>query len=316
MAMNAVFIARDTLLRDSHLAPDSPPPEWRLAPATLEATRSLADEDTLVFLFGAADAGAGEGGHALFEQGLQRLVTQVEAGGGRVDGVITCLHEDQSACQCWGESGGILWVAATQFSLHLEECYVIGDSERDATVARGVGARPLTVLGGRQIIEVFGNTPSHKDFPAAPDLAAAVNYIRIEEEGLAQLGHPRTTAAAMPPDDLLYGEPNAMPGLHVTSDVAQRLQAHLVRTRFELHDITRWLSYAMLGMLGLSLGVAYLLTHLYRVQPFPQFVYYLTLQFIPRWVRGMLFILGGLGILALAVTSFYRSFHTTRDARG
>jgi hypothetical protein len=51
MAMNAVFIARDTLLRDSHLAPDSPPPEWRLAPATLEATRSLADEDTLVFLF-------------------------------------------------------------------------------------------------------------------------------------------------------------------------------------------------------------------------------------------------------------------------
>jgi hypothetical protein len=58
---------------------------------------------------------------------------------------------------------------------------------------------------------------------------------------------------------------------------------------------------------GLSLGIAYLLTHLYRVAPFPEYAYYITLQFIPRPVRGALFIIWGVGILVLAVRSFYRS---------
>jgi histidinol phosphatase-like enzyme len=314
MAMNAVFIARDALLRDSQIDLASPSPGWRLVPATLEALRALADADTLVFLFGAAPAPSAEGERATFEQNLQQLVSQVEAGGGRLDGLITCLHEDQESCRCWGDSGGILWVAATQFSLHLEECYVIGDSERDVAVARAVGARPLVALSGRQVADVLGSTPRYKDFPVAPDLAAAVGYIRIEEEGRIQLGHARTDAATLPPDELLYGEPTAMPNLRVTSDMAGQLQAHLMRTRFELHDITRWLSFIMLGMVGLSLGVAYILTHLYREQPFPQYMYYLTLQFIPRPVRGVLFILGGLGIMGLAAFSFYRSSRAKRDA--
>jgi len=57
-----------------------------------------------------------------------------------------------------------------------------------------------------------------------------------------------------------------------------------------------------------SLGIAYLLTQLYRVQPFPEFVYYLTLQFIPRWARGALFILGGVVVVAVSLRAFLRLF--------
>jgi len=56
----------------------------------------------------------------------------------------------------------------------------------------------------------------------------------------------------------------------------------------------RWLGLLLLGLLCLALGLAYLLTQLYRQQPFPSVAYYLTLQFIPRWVRGLFFILVGL----------------------
>jgi tellurite resistance protein TehA-like permease len=58
----------------------------------------------------------------------------------------------------------------------------------------------------------------------------------------------------------------------------------------------------------LSLGIAYLLTHLYRVQPFPEFVYYLTLQFIPRPVRAALFILTGVGAVAVSLRAFLNLF--------
>ena len=50
-----------------------------------------------------------------------------------------------------------------------------------------------------------------------------------------------------------------------------------------------------------------MMTHLYRVQPFPEYVYYLTLQFISRPLRGALFIVLGLLIIVVAARSYYRS---------
>ena len=74
-----------------------------------------------------------------------------------------------------------------------------------------------------------------------------------------------------------------------------------------MRDIGRWLTFLVLGAVGFSLGIAYMLTHLYRIQPFPEFVYYVTLQFIPRPLRGALFIAWGGGALVLALRSFRRS---------
>ena len=45
--------------------------------------------------------------------------------------------------------------------------------------------------------------------------------------------------------------------------------------------VKRWLVLLMAGVTFLSLGVAYFLVEIYREQPFPDFVYYLTLQFLP-----------------------------------
>ncbi len=63
----------------------------------------------------------------------------------------------------------------------------------------------------------------------------------------------------------------------------------------------RWLGLLLLGLLFLALGLAYLLTQLYRQQPFPAAAYYITLQFVPRWGRGLLFLTLGLGIVILSL---------------
>jgi uncharacterized cofD-like protein len=65
--------------------------------------------------------------------------------------------------------------------------------------------------------------------------------------------------------------------------------------------VKRWLLVMMAGVTLLSLGAAYVLVELYREQPFPDFVYYVTLQFLPRPVRAVLFAAIGIGIVGYAL---------------
>lgn len=68
-------------------------------------------------------------------------------------------------------------------------------------------------------------------------------------------------------------------------------------------NIKRWLGLLIAGMVLISLGLAYVLVHIYRTQPFPEFAVFLTLQFIDRPVRGVMFL--GVGV-AVAVVAFLK----------
>lgn len=301
--MKAVFVHRNCLLRDSRIDPSSPPSSWRLTPATVEAVRLLADGNRLVFMYGHRPASPD--GSA--EDGLEALVRQVEAGGGRIDGLLLCPHGEDAPCRCWGEVPGIFWLAATQFNLQLAECYALGDAQRDVAAACAAGIRPLMVLCQRTIGEVLGNLPNRKDFPIAIDLTQAVNYIGVEEDISRQLGRPRSVGLPVPPEEALPASPDALPVISVTSAVGQGQRARVARSHAQLRDIARWLTFFVLGAVGLSLGIAYLLTHMYRMQPFPDYVYWITLQFIPRALRGIIFVAWGIGVILLALRSLYRS---------
>ncbi len=63
--------------------------------------------------------------------------------------------------------------------------------------------------------------------------------------------------------------------------------------------VKRWLLLLFGGITILSLGVGYILVEIYRTWTFPAIFYYLTLQFIPRPGRALLF--GGAGIAAVVI---------------
>jgi uncharacterized cofD-like protein len=64
---------------------------------------------------------------------------------------------------------------------------------------------------------------------------------------------------------------------------------HLKWLRPGMH-VKRWLLLLMLGVAIMGLGIAYLLREAYLTYTFPSVFHYLTLQFLPRYTRGALFI--------------------------
>ncbi|MEA3408174.1 MAG: hypothetical protein U9R48_08870 [Chloroflexota bacterium] len=302
--MKAIFVHKNAVLRDSHVDPGEPLEEWSLMPATLEAIRLLANEETLIFLFGPRNRD-GEDEEPFGDMAF--LTGQIEAAGGRIDGWVSSVEGEMGEDASEKDFPAVFWVVMSQLDLQLDAGYVLADTQKDVLTAYAAGLRPIMVLCDRRVEQVLGDLPAHKDFPIAPNLTTAARYISIEEGTRDQLGRLQEKVVPVPTDDIFSWDPEALPAFEIVSPLAQELRSRAVRTRVELRDLGRWLTFLVLGAVGLSLGIAYLLTHLYRVKPFPEYVYYITLQFIPRPIRGALFIAWGIGVIYLAVRSFYRS---------
>lgn len=72
-------------------------------------------------------------------------------------------------------------------------------------------------------------------------------------------------------------------------------------------EIKRWIALLTGGILLVDLGVAYFLKAFYQLAELPDQFYYLTLQFLPHWLRGLIFALLGLGLMVFAVFRLQRS---------
>ncbi len=65
--------------------------------------------------------------------------------------------------------------------------------------------------------------------------------------------------------------------------------------------IKRWLVLLAFGVSLMGLGIAYLLREAYLSYTFPGVFYYITLQFMPRWGRGALFMTLSLSTIGIAI---------------
>ena len=66
--------------------------------------------------------------------------------------------------------------------------------------------------------------------------------------------------------------------------------------------LARPLLLTFVGIVLLSIGVAYFLIALYHQASLPSVFYYLTLQFLEnRWIRGLVLVLAGCGVLAVGI---------------
>jgi uncharacterized cofD-like protein len=77
-------------------------------------------------------------------------------------------------------------------------------------------------------------------------------------------------------------------------------QSNFIKWFYLGMHIKRWLVLLLVGVAVMGLGFSYLLREAYVSYTFPVSVYYITLQFLPRWCRGLLFIGGSVGLILFA----------------
>src|SRR3954466_1546155 len=65
--------------------------------------------------------------------------------------------------------------------------------------------------------------------------------------------------------------------------------------------LKRWVLVLTIGLLILILGAAYVLVEIYRSAPLPEAAFWVTLQFLPRSIRALLFVAAGVGLIGWAV---------------
>ena len=72
-------------------------------------------------------------------------------------------------------------------------------------------------------------------------------------------------------------------------------------------EVKRWVILLMVSILIIDLGIAYVLKEFYRTAQLPGEAALITLQFIPRYLRGVLFGVLGLGLLVFSVDKLQNS---------
>ena len=114
----------------------------------------------------------------------QRLMVEIEAHGGRVDGVYYCPHGPDEGCACRKPRPGLLLRAARELNVDLEKSYLIGDAISDVEAALAAGVQPVMVRTGRGAAQVRLLKASWAEVPVVVDLGAAVEWI------LSTTAHP------------------------------------------------------------------------------------------------------------------------------
>ncbi|NJM41859.1 MAG: YvcK family protein [Anaerolineae bacterium] len=98
--------------------------------------------------------------------------------------------------------------------------------------------------------------------------------------------------------------------MNVKSNLKSLLDQPNLRWLIPGLSLKRWLLLMIAGMALIALGVGYVMVEFYREAAVPPIFYYLTLQFLPRWLRAVL--VGGLGIgcMLMGFVQFNKSLLT------
>ncbi len=187
----AVFVDRDGVIcrnRRDHVKSWE---EFEFLPGVLEAMAQLARLDMpIVVITNQAAIHRGMVAAETVQDIHTRMVRQIEAAGGRTDGVFYCPHRPDEDCDCRKPRPGMLLQAADMLGIDLTRSYLIGDARSDIQAGRAVGARCYLVLTGRgrqQVWHCWLNGES--DFRVTPSLATAVREI-IGRESQLRVGRP------------------------------------------------------------------------------------------------------------------------------
>jgi D-glycero-D-manno-heptose 1,7-bisphosphate phosphatase len=175
----AVFLDRDGVINENRRDYVRSWTEFSFLPHVFPALRRLAASPFAVVVVSNQSAiGRGLVEQTTVEEIHRRMARQIEAQGGRLDGVFYCPHRPEDGCDCRKPRPGLLLAAAAALQLDLERSFLVGDAKSDILAALNAGCQPLLVrtgLGEEQLARFSPHLLARCRIAA--DLGQAVDWI-------------------------------------------------------------------------------------------------------------------------------------------
>ena len=151
----------------------------RLLPGAVKAIAELTGAGfPIVIVTNQQGVGKGLMAASDVEEIHERLVEEIERGGGRVAAVRYCPHLAAADCACRKPKPGLLVQAARELGLNLGCSVFVGDAVSDVQAARAAGCRAILVRTGRGAqAEAAVRSGEYGEVAVVDDLAAAARLI-------------------------------------------------------------------------------------------------------------------------------------------
>ncbi len=174
-----IFLDRDGVInanRPDHVTSWA---EFEFLPGALSALRHLTQLGwPIAVITNQSIIGRGLATQETVEAINARMISAVQAAGGRMDGVWYCPHAPEAGCACRKPAPGLLFAAAKDLRLDLAHSFLVGDALSDIQAAHAAGVYPIMVRTGRGVAQLQSAMVSNLgEFAIVDDLQAAVDWI-------------------------------------------------------------------------------------------------------------------------------------------
>lgn len=180
--MRAIFLDRDGVICENRPDHVKSWAEFRFLPGALPALRRLSVAPfSIVVVTNQAIVHRGMAPAAVVDEIHQRMIREIQQAGGRVDAVYYCPHRPEEGCFCRKPKPGLLFQAARDLGIRLEDSYLIGDALTDVEAALAAGCQPMLVRTGRGALYAEQVLRRYPEVPIFQDLFEAVSWILHRE---------------------------------------------------------------------------------------------------------------------------------------
>lgn len=171
--MNAVFLDRDgTVIVDPPDERVDKVEKIKLFPDTLDALGKLATLDYgVIFITNQAGIAEGRITEDDFWRIQDKVLDMLASSGIKILKTFVCPHGPSDNCECRKPKPTMLWQAAEEFDIDLENSWMIGDHESDIQAGLSAGTKAILVKTANKPEESGDATYT------APNLLDAVGYI-------------------------------------------------------------------------------------------------------------------------------------------
>lgn len=175
--MKLVILDRDGVINHDSDAYIKTPDEWMAIDKTPEAIAALSQAGyTIVVASNQSGIGRGLFDGETLAAIHNKMLTTIEAAGGKIHGIFFCPHHPDEKCKCRKPETGLVDAIEEDLGVKVMGAYFVGDTLKDIQLAQRTGCKPILVRTGKGL-ETLAQNSGLENVPVVDDLWAASQLI-------------------------------------------------------------------------------------------------------------------------------------------